>query len=624
MALTQVNSLEFHEIKAQLKAYLQGQSEFSDYDFEGSSLSTLLDVLAYNSYYSAVNANLAINENFLDTAVLRENVVKLAKLIGYTPRSARSARATFTVVVQTIYGTGANGRGYPESVQINKGVFTSFVGENGENYIFSIPKDLIVSVNTLDGKATFTDVVAYEGIFITDTFVKTESERQRFVLGNLNADTSAMTVEVSRGTITDAYLEATDITNVSNISKVFFLEESESKKQELVFGDGILGEALVNGDVIEATYPTSVGGAPNGLKGFTFAGTVKDSRNAPITSGISLTLDVPPDGGAQPETIDSIKFSAPKFYSSFGRAVTTKDYEVIIPQIYPNVQSIVAFGGEEADPPEYGKVIVVIKPKNADRLSISEKDAVQKKIRSYSVGAVEPKIMDPSVLYIDLVSYVYFNPNTTRRDQNQIKLVVYRTLETLNTSAEFNKFGGKFKYSKMQKVIDDAEPSITSNITKVKMRKNVTISLSQRFNYKICFGNRINAQLDTPTLQTNGFKRADGGNQVFYLNDDGLGTIRLYYVNTDGSKQYIGGNWGIIDYTAGEVTINDLIITEVVNSTDNIMQFSVVPESNDLVSLRETYLTLGIDNLVVNVIDDEISSGSNTSGTGVVPESSYS
>ena len=624
MALTQVNSLEFGEIKAQLKAYLRGQSEFSDYDFEGSSLSTLLDILAYNTYYSAVNANLAINENYLDTAVLRENVVKLAKLIGYTPRSARSARATFTVVVQTIYGTGANGRGYPESVQINKGVFTSFVGENGENYIFSIPKDLIVSVNTLDGKATFTDVVAYEGIFITDTFVKTDSERQRFILGNLNADTSAMTVEVSRGTVTDAYLQATDITTVSNISKVFFLEEAESRRPELIFGDGILGEALVNGDVIEAKYPTSIGTAPNGLTGYSFAGTVKDSRNSPITSGITLTLTAVPDGGAAPESIDAIKYSAPKFYSAFGRAVTTKDYEAIIPQIYPNVQSIVAFGGEEADPPEYGKVIVVIKPKNADRLSISEKDAVQRKIRSYSVGAVEPKIMDPSVLYIDMISYVYFNPNNTRRSQEEIKQIIYRTLEQLNRSAEFNKFGGKFKYSKMQKVIDDAEPSITSNITKVNMRKNVTVSLNQRFNYKICYGNRIKADQSSATLETNGFKRADGGNQVFYLDDDGLGTIRLYYVNTDGSKQYIGGNWGTIDYDRGEITINDLVITDVVNSTDNIIQFSVVPESNDIVSLRETYLTLGIDNLVVNVIDDEISSGSNTSGTGVVPESSYS
>ena len=624
MALTQVNSLEFNEIKSQLKAYLKGQSEFSDYDFEGSSLSTLLDVLAYNTYYSAVNANLAINENYLDTAILRENVVKLAKLIGYTPRSARSARATFTVVVQTVYGTGTNGRGYPEAVQINKGVFTSFTGENGENYVFSIPKDLIVSVNTLDGKATFNDVVAFEGIFITDTFVKTESERQRFILGNLNADTSAMTVEVSRGTITDAYLEATDITSISNISKIFFLEESETRRPELIFGDGILGEALVNGDVIEATYPTSIGVGPNGLTGYSFAGTVKDSRNAPITSGITLTLDVPPDGGASPETIDAIKYSAPKFYSAFGRAVTTKDYEAIIPQIYPNVQSIVAFGGEEADPPEYGKVIVVIKPKNADRLSISEKDAVAKKIRSYSVGAVEPKIMDPSVLYIDLVSFVYFNPNKSRRSQEDIKQIIFRTMETLNASAEFNKFGGKFKYSKVGKIIDDAEPSITSNITKVKMRKNVPVSLNQRFNYKICFGNRINAQLDTPTLETNGFKRADGGNQVYYLNDDGLGTIRLYYVNSDGSKQYIGGNWGTIDYTMGEITINDLVISEVVNSIDKIIQFAVVPESNDIVSLRETYLTLGIDNLVVNVLDDEISSGSNTSGTGVVPESSYS
>ncbi len=503
-------------------------------------------------------------------------------------------------------------------------MFTSFVGENGENYIFSIPKDLIVSVNTLDGKATFTDVVAYEGIFITDTFVKTDSERQRFILGNLNADTSAMTVEVSRGTVTDAYLQATDITTVSNISKVFFLEEAESRRPELIFGDGILGEALVNGDVIEAKYPTSIGTAPNGLTGYSFAGTVKDSRNSPITSGITLTLTAVPDGGASPESIDAIKYSAPKFYSAFGRAVTTKDYEAIIPQIYPNVQSIVAFGGEEADPPEYGKVIVVIKPKNADRLSISEKDAVQRKIRSYSVGAVEPKIMDPSVLYIDMISYVYFNPNNTRRSQEEIKQIIYRTLEQLNRSAEFNKFGGKFKYSKMQKVIDDAEPAITSNITKVNMRKNVIVSLNQRFNYKICYGNRIKADQSTATLETNGFKRADGGNQVFYLDDDGLGTIRLYYVNADGSKQYIGGNWGTIDYDRGEITINDLVITDVVNSTDNIIQFSVVPESNDIVSLRETYLTLGIDNLVVNVIDDEISSGSNTSGTGVVPESSYS
>ncbi len=624
MALTQVNSLEFNEIKAQLIDYLRGQTEFSDYDFEGSSLSILLDVLAYNSYYSAVNANLLVNENFLDTAVLRENVVKLAKLIGYTPRSSRSARATFTVKVQTIYGSGANGRGYPQSVQINKGIFTSFVGDGNRNYIFSIPKDLIVSVNTLDGIATFNDVVAYEGIFITDTFVKETSERQRFILANELADTSSMSVEVTRGTLTDAYLEGTDITSVSNVSKVFFLEESEYKRHELIFGDGVLGEALLNGDVIEAYYTTSSGSGPNGLKNFSFAGTVKDSQNNPITSGITLTLDAPPDGGAEKESIDGIKYAAPKFYSSFGRAVTTKDYEAIIPQIYPNVQSIVAFGGEEADPPEYGKVIVVIKPKNADKLSISEKDAVQKKIRSYSVGAVEPKIMDPSVLYIDLASYVYFNPNNTRRDQAEIKQVIYRTLEALNTTSEFNKFGGKFKYSKLQKIIDDAEPSITSNITRVRMRKNVPVTLNQRFNYKVCFGNRINAQLDTPTFETNGFKRADGGNTVYYLNDDGLGTVRLFYVNTDGSKQYIGGNWGTIDYTMGEVTINDIIVDEVPNSTDNIIQFSVVPESNDLISLRETYLTLGIDNLVVNVIDDEISSGSNTSGTGIIPESSYS
>lgn len=621
MALTQINSLEFNEIKAQLMAYLRGQDQFSDYDFEGSSLSVLLDVLAYNTYYSSVNANLLANENFLDSAVMRENVVKLAKLIGYTPRSARSAQAKVEIVVQTAYP-------YPATVQINRGVLLSFKGEQKNTFIFSIPKDLIASVNTLDGKATFTDVICYEGVFLTDTFVKETNERQRFILSNESADTSTLSVEVTRGTVTDAYLKGDDITTLNSSSKSFFLEESEYRRPELIFGDGVIGEALFNGDVIEATYTTSVGSAPNGLEGFTFAGTAKDSANNPITSGITVTLTTPPDGGADPESVSSIKYSAPKFYSSFGRAVTTKDYEAIIPQIYPNVQSIVAFGGEEASPPEYGKVMVVIKPKNADKLSISEKDAVLKKLRSYSVGAVEPKIMDPSVLYIDLVSFVYFNPNLTQRTQEQIKTVVYAQLNALNATKEFNKFGGKFKFSKFQKVIDDAEKSITSNITRVRMRKNVNVTLNQRFNYKICFGNRINAQIegagDSPSLITNGFKRADGGNFTYYLNDDGVGNIRLFYINTDGSKQYINGNWGSVDYVEGEVTINDVVIDEVPGSVTNTLQFSVIPESNDLVSLRETYLTIGIDNLVVNVIDDEISSGANVAGTGVVPESSYS
>ena len=621
MALTQINSLEFNEIKAQLMAYLRGQDQFSDYDFEGSSLSVLLDVLAYNTYYSSVNANLLANENFLDSAVMRENVVKLAKLIGYTPRSARSAQAKVEIVVQTAYP-------YPATVQINRGVLLSFKGEQKNTFIFSIPKDLIASVNTLDGKATFTDVICYEGVFLTDTFVKEVNERQRFILSNESADTSTLSVEVTRGTVTDAYLKGDDITTLNSSSKSFFLEESEYRRPELIFGDGVIGEALFNGDVIEATYTTSVGSAPNGLEGFTFAGTAKDSANNPITSGITVTLTTPPDGGADPESVSSIKYSAPKFYSSFGRAVTTKDYEAIIPQIYPNVQSIVAFGGEEASPPEYGKVMVVIKPKNADKLSISEKDAVLKKLRSYSVGAVEPKIMDPSVLYIDLVSFVYFNPNLTQRTQEQIKTVVYAQLNALNATKEFNKFGGKFKFSKFQKVIDDAEKSITSNITRVRMRKNVNVTLNQRFNYKICFGNRINAQIegagDSPSLITNGFKRADGGNFTYYLNDDGVGNIRLFYINTDGSKQYINGNWGSVDYVEGEVTINDVVIDEVPGSVTNTLQFSVIPESNDLVSLRETYLTIGIDNLVVNVIDDEISSGANVAGTGVVPESSYS
>lgn len=616
MAFNQINSLEFSEIKAQIRSYLKAQSEFSDYDFDGSSLSVLLDILAYNTYYSSVNANLLVNENFIESAVLRENVVKLAKLVGYTPTSARSARAKFNISIQTTFP-------YPKTITLTKGICFSFEGADNDTYIFSIPSDVIASVDTLSGVATISNLVTYEGLFVKDTFVKDTSTRQRFILTNENADTTTLKVEITRGLITEAYLKATDITQVKNTTKTYFLEESEYNRPEIIFGDGVIGEALIDTDVIECTYSVSTGSNPNGLTGFSFIGNIRDSANIPITSGITVTMTTSPDGGAEPEDINSIKFAAPKFYSSFGRAVTNRDYETIIPQIYPNVQSVAVFGGEDADPVEYGKVIVVIKPKNADKLSISEKEAVLRKLKGYTVAAIEPKIIDPSVLYIDLNSYVYFNPNATRRSQDDIKSIVYANLNALNSNSDFNNFGGKFKYSKLVKIIDDSEPAITSNITRVKMRKNVPITLNSRVNYKVCYGNRINAQLDTPSVMSSGFKIADGGDIVYYLNDDGLGLLRLFFIQDDGSFSYVGGNWGTVDYMKGEIVINDIIVTSALN-TSNIVQLSVVPESNDLISLRETYLTIGMDNLVVNVLEDVISSGDNPAGTGVIPESSYS
>ena len=287
------------------------------------------------------------------------------------------------------------------------------------------------------------------------------------------------------------------------------------------------------------------------------------------------------------------------------------------------MSSISCYGGEEAEPPEFGKVFLAIKPKNADKLSLSEKNSVLKKLREYSVAAIQPTIIDPSILYVDLVSFVYYNPNLTRRTPAEVKNLVIITLTTLNSSAEFNKFGGKFKYSKVQNIIDDAERSITSNITRIAMRKNVTVDLNTRVNYKICYGNRINQQTSTaPSVSSSGFKIVGDDVNTYYLNDDGAGTLRLYYVKGTGEFEYIDGLWGSVDYDMGEITINDLIIqsTNVVNNT---LQISATPKSNDLVSLRETYITMGIDNSVITVVEDTISSGSNLSGTGVIPESSY-
>ena len=616
MAFNQVNALEFNEIKAQIKEYMKSQSQFSDYDFEGSSLTVLIDALAYNTYYTAVNANLAVNEGFLETAVLRENVVKLARMIGYTPKSARSARTTVNISVQTTFP-------YPKSVTIGAGLVLNFTGLDNNNFVFSIPTDTSQSVDSLSGIATFNNTVLYEGLYLTDTFVKDESQRQRFILTNDRVDTSSMIVEVTSGTITEKYLQATDITKIDSTSKVFFLEESEYQIPEILFGDGVIGKALDNGDVVTIKYTTSAGTGANGLKVFENIGTYRDNLGNSITSGITISAVSFPDGGSEPESTESIKFSAPKFYSAFGRAVSTRDYEAIIPQIYPNVSSISCYGGEEAEPPEFGKVFLAIKPKNADKLSLSEKNSVLKKLREYSVAAIQPTIIDPSILYVDLVSFVYYNPNLTRRTPAEVKNLVIITLTTLNASAEFNKFGGKFKYSKVQNIIDDAERSITSNITRIAMRKNITVDLNTRVNYKICYGNRINQQTSTaPSVVSSGFKIVGDDINTYYLNDDGAGTLRLYYVKGTGEFDYVDGLWGSVDYDMGEIVINDLIIqsTNVVNNT---LQISATPKSNDLVSLRETYITMGIDNSVITVVEDTISSGSNLSGTGVIPESSY-
>ena len=616
MAFNQVNALEFNQIKAQIKEYLRSQSQFSDYDFEGSSLTVLIDALAYNTYYTSVNANLAVNEGFLETAVLRENVVKLARMIGYTPKSARSARTTCNISVQTAFP-------YPKSVTIAAGLVLNFTGLDNNNFVFSIPSDITQSVDSLTGIAAFNDTVLYEGLYLTDTFVKNTAERQRFILTNDRVDTTSMIVQVTSGTVTEKYLQATDITKIDADSKVFFLEESEYQIPEILFGDGVVGKALANGDVVTVKYTTSGGIGANGLKVFENIGTFRDNLNNSITSGITITATSFPDGGSEPETTEAIKFSAPKFYSAFGRAVSTRDYEAIIPQIYPNVASIACYGGEEAEPPEFGKVFLAIKPKNADKLSLSEKNSVLKKLREYSVAAIQPTIIDPSILYVDMVSFVYYNPNNTRRTPAEIKNLVITTLTALNSSGEFNKFGGKFKYSKAQNIIDDSERSITSNITRIMMRKNIAVDLNQRVNYKICYGNRVNQQSSTdPAIISSGFKIVGDDINTYYLNDDGAGTLRLYYVKGTGEFEYIDGLWGSVDYDMGEIVINDLILQSTVVA-NNTLQIKAVPKSNDLVSLRETYITLGIDNSVITVVEDTISSGSNLSGTGVIPESSY-
>jgi hypothetical protein len=616
MSFNQFTNLDFNDLRTQIKDYLRSNSNFTDFDFEGSNFSTLIDLLAYNSYITAYNTNMAVNEAFLDSATLRENVVSLARNIGYIPRSRRSSRAKISFSVDM--RDNSNSR----TVTIYAGT-VALGAVAGGNFIFSIPENVTTPIDG-SGYANFENLEVHEGRYLISTFTMDYFlPNQRFILPNPNIDTSTIRVRVT-DEVTEVYTIYDNILNINKDSRIFLIQEVSDQKYEIRFGDNILGKRPPDGSRIEVSYIVTNGTSGNGASNFTFAGILKDNNLEEITSGVSLPItQSSAQNGDEIENIDSIKYLAPRVYASQYRAVTANDYKGLIPYIYPNVDSVTAYGGEELDPPEYGKVFISIKPRNGTFLSSLTKQEISRSLKQYSIAGIKPEIIDLSYLYVEIDSAVYYNVNRSTRPET-IRGKILNTLSAYSKSSDVNSFGGRFKYSKVVGLIDDADKAITSNITKVKMRRDLIPEFNNLATYELCFGNKIHIKKDGYSIKSSGFK-ISGISDTVYIGDiqTGGNTGRLFFFKMENNvPTFIKTNAGTINYNTGELLLDVVNIVET-SLDNNIIEIQAIPESNDIIGLKDLYLQVDLSKSVVNMIEDTIASGENVAATQYVPTSSY-
>jgi hypothetical protein len=583
MPYTQVSNLDYNDIKIALKEYLRSQSDFTDYDFEGSVWSTLLDVLAYNTYYTAFNTNLVVNELFLDSATLRDNVVAIAKQLGYTPKSVTSPVAYINFDVNFTNTT-------PDVAILRTGsAFTTIF--DSELYQYTTLDDVSAAVE--NGTASFIDVPIYEGSLIKNFYtVNTALKSQRFLIQNQGVDTSSIRVKVypsQNSSAFEFYERADNILDVNSETKTYFLNEVEDENYELFFGDGVLGKKLESGQFIEVTYLVTNGPDTNGAKTFVFNGIVDDRNNAVYPLNVVVNSVTPASGGENIESIDKIKYNAPRYFGTQDRAVTAQDYAAIVRNVYPAVADIITFGGQDADPPEYGKVKVVIKPSNANLLSSFTKQDIVRRLQPYMVGSVTVDIIDPSILFVELTSKIYFNRTKTNLPPAEIVKKVRTGIQQYIDQSDTEKFNGKFRYSKFIGVIDDADRSINSNQTTVMLRKDFFPAINSSFFYEVCFQNAFDKECDGPTLRSTGFTVTEFPEYTVYL-EDRDGRIVLYRIDDlTGLKLVLNDSAGVIDYAKGEVMLYDLTIIRG-SFEDNRVELRVKPLSNDINAVREVFL----------------------------------
>jgi hypothetical protein len=558
---------------------------------------------------------MAVNEVFLDSATLRENVVSLARNIGYLPRSTRSSEAIISFTVDMSL-TDAR------TVKLLAGQIALGAVVNG-NYIFSVPDDIIVPVNK-DGIAIFDDVKIYEGVYLKSTFIVDSSQlNQRFILPNVKIDTSTIRVSITNQ-VTEQYYAYKNITNVDENSKLFLIQEIADEKYEIRFGDDIIGKKPTNGSRIEISYIVTNGPLGNGANNFTFSGILKDNNGLDITTGISLPITrVKSESGDSIESIDSIKYLAPRVYASQSRAVTTNDYKGLIPSIYSNVDSVTTYGGEELDPPEYGKVFISIKPRNGTFLSQITKQNILKSLKQYSIAGIRPVIVDLSYLYVEVDTTAYYNKNLSSSSEN-IRSKIFNTLTVYANSNDINNFGGRFKFSKVNALIDSTDKAITSNITKIKMRRDLSPEFNNFATYELCFGNEIFVKEGGYSIKSTGFS-VDGTQDILFMSDVPISKTsgRIVFFKLENNlPSIVKNNAGTVNYVSGDVLLEVVKISDV-SLSNRVIEVQAIPQSNDIIGLRDLYLQVDIQNSVVNTIEDNISSGENAAATQFVTTSSY-
>ena len=633
MALVNFSNLDFDQIKVTLKDYLRSNSNFTDYDFEGSNLSTILDVLAYNTYITSYNANMVANEVFIDSATLRENVVALARHIGYIPRSRKAARATISFFIDT-----SNITPTPSSLTLRKGPVASTSGSFGnQSFVFCILEDITVPV--FNSIATFENLEVYQGTRLTSNFTfSSNNPNQRFILPNGGIDTDLISVIVrpnEQSTRSVKYSRQDSLFDIDNESKIFFLQEIEDERYEIIFGDGIFGKKLEEGSFIEIGYITSNGDSANGVSQFTFSGRITYNRNSieyTITSGISLlTTGLIASGGENIESVESIKKYAPRIYASQNRALTANDYETLIPaKIYPETESISVFGGEELIPPQYGKVFISIKPRSGEFLPNLIKENIKLALKKYAVAGIVPEILDLKYLYIEINSKIYYNTNLAP-SSDFVSSIIQNNTTKYAESTELNKYGARFKYSKFLKVIDDSHESVTSNITTIQMRRDLRVVLNTFAEYQIGFGNEFHIKsMNGFNIKTTPFRVSDIQQEVYLSDvpntDRETGSLFLFVLPTINSltPTIVKRNVGNIRYKTGIITLNPINISAgKIKDGQSIIQISVIPKSNDVIGLQDLYLQLDISNSLFEMVSDEISSGLDPSASNYIVTSSY-
>ena len=611
-----VSDFDFDNIKTNLKTFLQNQSEFQDYDFEGSGFAVLLDLLAYNTHYLGFNANMLANEMYLDSADIRKNIVSLAKMLGYTPTSAKSPSANIDITINN--GTGS-------TVTMAKGtVFTSTV--DGVAYQFVTNTETTIS--PIEGVYKFSSVPIYEGTLVTFKYtVDTNDTDQKFLIPSNRADITTLKVSIqnsSSDTTTQVYTRATSMTSINDESKVYFLSESDEGKYEVYFGDGIVGKALTDGNIIILEYIVTNRTAANGASSFALSGAIGGFSNVSISTVSNA------QGGSEPQTKESIRFNAPLQYSAQDRAVTTSDYETKVLELYPNAQAVSAWGGEDEETPVYGTVKISIKAASGSTLTNATKLDLVTQLKKFNVASVVPEIVDPETTSVLLTSQVKFDSKSTTKTSDTIKSNVVTTLNNFN-STNLQKFDNIFRYSKVSKAIDDTDTSILSNITTLKIRKEFTPTLNSSTLYNIYFRNALynphseHNKAAGGILESTGFKVDGDTTNEMFLDDDGAGNVRRYYI-VSGVRTYANNTQGTINYDTGQVTLNSLNIATISNirgSSSTVIELTVKPNSNDVVPVRNQIIEIDTANSSITVTADTFVGGSADAGVGYTTTSSY-